>query len=293
MNLKNQVVSAVTAGVVLLSACKEGPKKAITLKSGITFQVFKSGKGKVTPKIDDIVTMHVRGSVSDSTLFDSYKMNKNEPVPAQCSKPQFNGDIMEIIQLMKEGDSVVAKIPQDSIFRQEGGKPPFAKKGDPVIYQLKMVSLKSKADYEKEELAKNQEVIKKDQVEIDKYIAANNLTNVQKTTNGVSYVVSTPGSGPMAQAGQEVTMNYTGALLDGKKFDSNILKEFQHVSPFKFTLGKGMVIKGWDEAMAQFNKGTKAKIIIPSALGYGAQGSGDRIPPNSILTFDVEVVDIK
>lgn len=293
MNLRNQILGTVAAGVVIVSACKDGAKKAIVLKSGISYQVAKSGTGKVTPKIDDIVTMHVQAYVSDSMLFDSYKMNDNKPVPAQCSKAQFNGDIMEVIQLMHEGDSVIAKIPQDSIFRQEGMRPPFAKKGDSVIYKLKMVSLKSKADYEKEELAKNQETIKKDQVEIDKYIAANNLTNVKKTANGVSYIVTTPGAGELPKAGQEVTMNYTGALLDGKKFDSNILKEFGHVSPFKFTLGKGMVIKGWDEAIAQLNKGSKAKLIIPSSLGYGAQGSGDRIPPNSILTFDVEVVDFK
>jgi FKBP-type peptidyl-prolyl cis-trans isomerase FkpA len=289
MNLRNQIACMMALTALTLSACKS-KSKIVKLKSGISYQVIKAGNGKENAKIDDVITMHIRAYVSDSMLFDSYKLNDNKPVPAQITKAQFNGDIMEVIQLMKEGDSLVAKVPQDSIFRQEGMKPPFAKKGDSVIYQLKLVSVKSKAEFDKEETAKNAGAIQKEDGVITKYFADNKIAGAQKLASGMYVQVITPGSGPNVTAGNEVTMNYTGMLLDGKKFDSNVDPKFGHVQPFKFTLGKGMVIKGWDEGVAQLNKGAKARLYIPSPLAYGANSPSPEIPNNSILIFDVEVV---
>ena len=84
-------------------------------------------------------------------------------------------------------------------------------------------------------------------------------------------------------------MAYTGKLLDGTVFDASD----RHPGDFEFTLGIGQVIAGWDEAVAQMNKGDKAYILIPSYLAYGARGSGSQIPPNSPLAFDIEVLDVK
>jgi FKBP-type peptidyl-prolyl cis-trans isomerase len=94
-------------------------------------------------------------------------------------------------------------------------------------------------------------------------------------------------------------MNYTGTLLNGKKFDSNEDPAFQHVEPFEFTLGQGQVIRGWDEGIALLNVGAKAKLLIPSPMAYGDRGmpgnpaNPDGIPANSPLVFDVQVKAIK
>jgi FKBP-type peptidyl-prolyl cis-trans isomerase len=116
--------------------------------------------------------------------------------------------------------------------------------------------------------------------------------NATRTNSGLYYVITNQGTGANAAAGDEVTVNYTGMFLDGRKFDSNIDSAFNHVSPFKFTLGRSQVIRGWDEGIALLKKGSKAKLILPSAIAYGANGTGG-IPANSVLQFDVELVEFK
>ena len=96
------------------------------------------------------------------------------------------------------------------------------------------------------------------------------------------------GTGREAKTGDTVHVQYTGTLTNGKKFDSS----YDHGGdPFKFTLGKGEVIKGWDQGVVGMKVGGKRKLRIPSDLGYGAGGSGE-IPPNAGLVFDVELVSI-
>jgi FKBP-type peptidyl-prolyl cis-trans isomerase FkpA len=116
------------------------------------------------------------------------------------------------------------------------------------------------------------------------------LKNVQTTASGLRYIVEKEGDGKKPAVGTKVTMNYTGMFLDDKKFDSNVDPSFNHVQPFNFDLGKGQVIKGWDEGVALMSKGAKYKLIIPSGMAYGSQERGG-IPANSILVFDVELVD--
>jgi FKBP-type peptidyl-prolyl cis-trans isomerase len=129
---------------------------------------------------------------------------------------------------------------------------------------------------------------------INEYLTANNLT-ATKTADGLNYVITTNGTGAVPTAGESVTVNYSGFLLNtngtlGTEFDSNTNSAFGHVTPFSFTLGAGQVIAGWDEAFALLPVGTVATLIIPPSLGYGSAGSGSTIPPNSILVFDVTLV---
>ena len=97
-----------------------------------------------------------------------------------------------------------------------------------------------------------------------------------------------------AQNGDTVSVNYTGTLIDGTKFDSSL----DHGKPFQFTLGVGQVIKGWDQGIVGMKIGDKKKLTIPPELAYGAQAIPDArggilIPANSTLIFDVELVDVK
>ena len=96
------------------------------------------------------------------------------------------------------------------------------------------------------------------------------------------------GSGDEAQAGQSVSVHYTGWLMDGTKFDSSK----DRGDPFGFPLGRGHVIAGWDQGVQGMRIGGKRKLTIPSELGYGARGAGGVIPPNATLVFEVELLAI-
>ncbi|HFD31263.1 MAG TPA: FKBP-type peptidyl-prolyl cis-trans isomerase [Gammaproteobacteria bacterium] len=106
--------------------------------------------------------------------------------------------------------------------------------------------------------------------------------------SGLKYEDLEEGTGTEAVAGKKVTVHYTGWLEDGSKFDSS----HDRNDPFQFSLGAGMVIKGWDEGVAGMKIGGKRKLTIPSELGYGANGAGGVIPPNATLIFDVELLEV-
>jgi len=95
------------------------------------------------------------------------------------------------------------------------------------------------------------------------------------------------GTGPEAKVGDKVKVHYTGTLFNGTQFDSSVGRE-----PFEFEIGKGSVIKGWDQGVPGMKIGGKRKLTIPSDLAYGESGSGDKIPPSSPLKFDIELLGI-
>ena len=97
------------------------------------------------------------------------------------------------------------------------------------------------------------------------------------------------GEGLEAVSGKKVTVNYSGTLTNGTKFDSS----YDRNEPFTFDLGAGEVIKGWDLGVKGMKVGGKRKLTIPSEMGYGAYGAGSQIPPNSTLIFDVELLKVE
>jgi len=98
------------------------------------------------------------------------------------------------------------------------------------------------------------------------------------------------GKGPLPKPGDDVLVNYTGRFTNGKVFDTSL---GAGRGPFELHLGRGEVIKGWDEGLSTMHVGGKRKLTIPPGLAYGAQGYPGVIPPNSTLTFDVELLKIK
>nr|WP_232526080.1 FKBP-type peptidyl-prolyl cis-trans isomerase [Sulfuriferula nivalis] len=109
------------------------------------------------------------------------------------------------------------------------------------------------------------------------------------TESGLIYEDITTGTGATAQAGQMVSVHYTGWLTNGTKFDSSKDRN----QPFNFNLGAGQVIRGWDEGVAGMQVGGVRKLTIPPQLGYGARGAGGVIPPNATLIFEVELLGVK
>lgn len=115
------------------------------------------------------------------------------------------------------------------------------------------------------------------------------VAGFDKTDSGLYYKIIQKGEGVKPTAGQTVSVHYKGMLPEGSTFDSS----YDRGKPIDFPVGMGHVIAGWDEGIMLLNKGDKARFVIPSDLGYGAQGAGGVIPPNATLIFDVELMDIK
>jgi len=115
----------------------------------------------------------------------------------------------------------------------------------------------------------------------------NETGEAQTTLSGLQYIETQLGSGAEAAAGKSVTVHYTGWLTDGKKFDSSR----DRGQPFRFGLGAGQVIKGWDEGVAGMKVGGRRKLIVPAGLGYGERGVGP-IPAGATLVFAVELLEV-
>lgn len=175
-----------------------------------------------------------------------------------------------VVDAIKQGD----KIETIEIIRV--GKDAEAFQADQAAFDNLLVTMKERQ--QDKELA----ALEAQQIQIEtKYADA--IT----TPSGLKYVVVQEGSGDQTPAkGATVTAHYTGKLLNGTKFDSS----YDRNEPIKFPVGNGRVIKGWDEAFLSMKKGEKRILIIPPELGYGTSGRGP-IPPNSVMVFDVELVD--
>jgi len=122
------------------------------------------------------------------------------------------------------------------------------------------------------------------QAELDKLAAG-----FEQTKSGLRYKIIQKGDGAQPQKGQTVKVHYKGQLADGTVFDSS----YKRNQPLEFNVGVGQVIAGWDEGIGLLNVGDKARLVIPSDLGYGSRGAGGVIPPNATLIFDVELMDVK
>jgi peptidylprolyl isomerase len=119
--------------------------------------------------------------------------------------------------------------------------------------------------------------------------AAVSTPGMTKTRSGLIYVITRRSTGRLPRAGETVVVNYTGLLGSGVKFDSSL----DRGQPFKFKLGAGRVIKGWDEGIARLRVGEQATLIIPPHLGYGVKGAGGVIPPDATLIFIVELIGVE
>jgi len=120
--------------------------------------------------------------------------------------------------------------------------------------------------------------------ELDKLAAG-----FEETASGLRYKVIQKGDGKKAEKGNTVSVHYKGQLADGTVFDSS----YKRNSPLDFQVGVGQVIAGWDEGICLLNVGDKARLVIPSDLGYGSAGAGGVIPPDATLVFDVELMGVK
>jgi FKBP-type peptidyl-prolyl cis-trans isomerase len=276
----------------ILSACNNSANTSgyQTTPRGLKYNII-SGNSTSKAKVGDYIAYSsTLRSTSGDILFAA--ANSNQPLIASVVEPAYDGDPSEILTMIGEGDSVSMLISEKDFFKNVTPLPEKVKPGDLVKLDLKIYKVYSAEQYQNEVLPtiKAAPYIKEEQL-IKEYINGRNWS-ATRTESGLFVIVDKPGIGKKPTNGSKVKVNYSGFLLDGTPFDSNVNPQFNHVQPFEFTIGQGQVIKGWDEGIPYFAKGGKGKLVIPARLGYGEQGSG-KIPPNSTLMFEIEVLDIQ
>ncbi len=281
--------------------------------SGLLYKTINKGNGKKPRHEDYILLKAVYTIDKKKILYDS--TTNHLPVVYQYKKKMpKDGSIQELITLLEEEKKIEAKIKASHLLGKSFDvfqKKYNLQKESPIIVLIAAEKIMTPAEYtswqekniqqlQNQKQQKMEKQKKQDIAHIDAYVKKHNL-KVEKTATGLQYIILQKGLGDLPQKGQKVKVHYTGKTFEGKLFDTSladVAKEHQVYNaqrtyePIAFTLGVGQVIAGWDEAIALFPKGSKAKIFIPSYLAYGDQAMGDIIPANSILVFDIELVDI-
>jgi peptidylprolyl isomerase len=268
-NLKNLLAVTVLTGVLSYpvksasASLKKEKMDTIKTASGLQYVITQSNPKGQSPKNGDKVVVHYTGKLTNDTVFDS-SVKRGQPFQFDLGKGRVIKGWDEGIALLKKGEKATLIIPSELGYgnRSAGSIPP----NSTLIFDVELLDIIEKV------VPKPYDTKGKDTITLP---------------SGLKYILVEQGKGSKAVAGKNVMVHYTGYLPDGKIFDSSI----ERGSPINFVLGNGQVIKGWDEGIQQLNVGSKARLIIPSDLGYGDRGYPPVIPPKSELIFDVEVVN--
>jgi FKBP-type peptidyl-prolyl cis-trans isomerase len=304
--------NSVLVSLVVFAICSACSNERETV-SGQKFTILKKGDGKEIKTNQIMVLDYMFKDGKDSVWFDTHK-NPYPQIMKKQVQPGNKDKLLEVINMLSKGDSTVVKIQADELFKNSF-RQPRPKKIDSAsqfTFYITMKEVLDSADflsYRDKLVAKQNEkarVQQKEQHVKDSTIIANFLKDKNiaalSTPSGLRYVITKPGNGENVKSGQTAKVNYAGYLLDGKYFDTsiesvakdkNIFVQGRGYAPYPVVVGRRMVIQGWEEGLTLMNKGCKMTLFIPSELAYGPRRGSDVIPENSVLAFDMEVVDIQ
>ncbi len=299
MRINNFWIGLILIGVACSSDTRETPK-------GYEYTMVREGAGE-TAKPGEFLMINMMFKDGNDSIWNDTR-DQEIPLLLSINEPKPDDEGMEeIFPILKKGDSVVFSIPAKTLFEKTWRQPvpdqvdstsnfTFFLGVKDILNEQQMRSLEQElmSKMSAGQLAKDIELI-------DAHLTASNI-EAQTTPSGLRYQITKPGSGANAAPGNEVSIHYAGYLLDGTLFDTSIeavskangsYTEGRPYQPLTLTAGGGQVIPGWEEAILLMNKGSKMRVWIPSTLAYGPQQRSAIIKENSILVFDMEMVDIK
>ncbi|MBO0951645.1 FKBP-type peptidyl-prolyl cis-trans isomerase [Fibrella forsythiae] len=289
MQIKTLTKATLLAAVMM--AC--GKDRVQTTETGLKYQMHEQNEGARKSKIGDILTLHLAlKNAKDSVIRDTHK--EGTPLQLMLQVPPFKGSFEEGLAMLGKGDSATFYVKADSLFTRAGQPfPPGITKGSDIVFNVKLLNVQNEQEFQKAQTESRDKQKSIDDKILTDYLAKNGLAGkAQKTANGVYYIINQPGTGVKPNKGDNVQVQYTGKLLNGKVFDSSLTNQQSGGKPVQFQVGVGMIIPGWEEGIMQFAKGTKGTLFIPSGMAYGQQGAPPTIPANSPLIFDIELVDV-
>ncbi|MCX7728037.1 MAG: FKBP-type peptidyl-prolyl cis-trans isomerase [Bacteroidia bacterium] len=287
----------ITSFTLIITSCKQSKfKNYEESERGLYYKFFVKNDTTITPQVGDGIAIQyiIKKQSTDSTIVNSKDVSRDGSGIAKflLQSPTFKGSIEDGILMMHKGDSASFIISADSFFLKTNKMnelPKFIRPGEYLNVYIKLVDIKTKKELEENQRKQEEELAKLKEEELqklDEYIKNNKIT-VKPTNSGLYFIELKKGKGEKITSNTIVKVHYRGELTDGTVFDSSEGKE-----PIEITVGVGEVIPGWDEALQMMQKGSKAKIILPSSIAYGKQQAGP-IPPYSTLIFTLEVVDVK
>jgi len=259
-------------------------------EDGYKYKFIKEGSGD-EPVEGKYFLFHMSyGPDEDSVIFST--ANLDRPSGAFCAFDKWdnNGKFFKFLKTMQIGDSALLKIDAGNFYGQTlySSMPSGMTKEDTLLIKVGAYDIVGPFQFTMMSKPGMKAQHDQDIQKLQSYFEENNIENVKSTESGLHYVIHEQGSGATPQTGDNITVHYTGKLIDGTKFDSSLDRD----EPFSFKVGVGQVIMGWDEGLMELSEGSKATLYIPSTMAYGEKGAGSSIPPNSILIFDVELIKI-
>lgn len=297
--------------LAFLFACNTNKEK--TTPDGVKYTLLSSEDGAALEEGDFAIYSLRMVNSKDSVLINSEEVG-DMPLQIDSATMSKRGPLFSVLSDMRLNDSVKTTQTATEIFTK-GFRQPL----QPDMEADEMITVYAKAkekldsagfmqwqqERRKEMMAKMQKEAEEqkvlDEKAIKTYLEENNL-EAQRTESGLYYIIKEEGTGESPERGDTVRVDYTGMLLDGSIFDTSneevakandiFSEQRPSYEPLAFPVGQGRVIPGWDEGLQLLSEGAKATFIIPSALAYGARGAGAGVPPNSVLLFEVELVDV-
>lgn len=263
---------------------KDGMQKT---ESGLQYLVLNEGDG-ASPTAEDFVTVHYRGRFIDGQVFDS-SIERGEPATFPAGKliPGFT----EALLLMKVGDTWEVTIPSDLAYGENGAGGGVIPGNSTLVFDLELIDVMTAEQATELQQQQQQEAEAAALAFRDEQLAfleQNKAKDgIQTTESGLQYRVLETGEGPNPTATSNVTVHYSGKLINGEEFDSS----YKRGEPINF--GLNQVIRGWTEGLQLMNAGSKYELYIPYDLGYGERGSGGGIPPYATLVFVVELISFE
>jgi len=282
---------AITA-MTMLFACTNDPSQSTgdfsksmindmtKTENGFAYQIHKDAEGDA-PETGYLTVFNLTQRFDDTIVYSSVQRSRPEriviPTPASMrGKPS---PVIDVLKMLSPGDSASVFVLTDSL---GGNLKQWQKDKSFLIYDIAVQEVMNLKDTENAAATKT--------AEIQAAYKAGTLENIQTKPNGLKYVIVEEGDGPVAMAGQVVKVDYFGVTADkGEMFDNS----FGRGEPYRFPLGGGRVIKGWDTGIEGMKQGTKAALLIPADLAYGAAGSPPKIGPNAELIFYIELKSVE
>ena len=310
-----RIAVMLVGAIALFAACTQASRET---PSGFKFNMVKEGAGEL-PRPTQFVVFNFRVTDSeDSVWADTYTRGYPEFARVQDSSRIADEDgITQMLRMCSKGDSVTFSISIADLFRDfaKAPVPPHMDSTRIVQYNISVKDIVNQEDFDAYQQQVEQdyyafvtksaeEQLGKDTVAIDAYLSGKSI-EAQKLPSGIRYIISKEGNGPTATSGQTVTVHYAGYMLDGTYFDTSLKEKAQQeglfdpgrdaqngYEPYEVTIDQTSVIQGWHEALKVLNEGAEGTFYIPSTLAYGPRAN-NKIKANSVLVFDLQMVDIK
>jgi FKBP-type peptidyl-prolyl cis-trans isomerase len=296
--MKMKIRTIITLGAVIatlmITSCSKYPGFKKT-DSGIFYKFYVQSKDTVKPKEGSILTMNIKWRMVVNKKDSALQITPSR-FEIEAKKPEFKGDVYEALGMLHKGDSATFIINARDFYTKTAKYPQLPAGVDSttmLYFDVKLLNAETLEERQKAEMEKAEKFKSEEPGKLQAYLAKNKVT-VAPSDSGVYVITQNPGTGRNIQKTDFVKINLTVSSIEGKKIFSTLDRN----QPITFEYGQPFDTKGFDEAIGKMKNGSKATVVVPSKMGYGAKGRKDQtgvdiFTPYSPIVYDIEVLDLK